>query len=90
MSNLKSTKPDGPNIPTAKGKRSPNLQEIEETETSLWVGDQLSRIRGFLLEGGADCEMVGAIDYLIEDNDRWIDPQIAEDLRTGKLRPGEA
>jgi len=40
VSNLKSTKPDGPNIPTAKGKRSPNLQEIEETETSLWVGHQ--------------------------------------------------
>jgi hypothetical protein len=90
VGNPKSTKPDGPNIPTAKGKRSASLQEIEETETSLWVGHQLNRIRGFLLEGGADCEMVAAVDYLIEDNDGWIDPQIAEDLRTGKLRPGEA
>jgi hypothetical protein len=90
VSKPKSTKPDRPNIPSAKGKRSPSLEDIEETETSLWVGDQLNRIRRFLFEGGADCEMVGAVDFLIEDNKSWIDAQIAEDLRAGKLRPGEA
>jgi hypothetical protein len=38
------------------------LRNIEETEISLWVEEQLKRIRGFLAERGADGEMLDAVD----------------------------
>jgi hypothetical protein len=46
--------------------------------------------RDFLVERVADSEMLDAVEYLREDNERWIDPNIAEDLRSGKLHSGEA
>jgi hypothetical protein len=66
------------------------LQEIEETENALWVREQLNRIRVFLSERDADGELVATVDYLIEDNDRWISPEIQEYLLAGKLQGGEA
>lgn len=71
-------------------QKGPSLEEIEETETSLWVEEQLNRIRNCLVEHGADDEMLDAVDYLLEDNKGWINDQIAGDLRAGKLREGEA
>jgi hypothetical protein len=50
----------------------------------------LNRIRVFLLEGDADDEMVDTVDYLIEDNDRWISPEIEKDLLAGKPQGGVA
>jgi hypothetical protein len=72
-----------------RNARTPSLEDIEETEISLWVEEQLKRIRGFLAERDGDSEMLDAVDYLLEDNDRWIDPQIAKALRAGNLRRGE-
>jgi hypothetical protein len=66
------------------------LQDVEETEDALRIREQLNRIRVFLLEGDADDEMVDTVDYLIEDNDRWISPEIEKDLLAGKLRGGAA
>jgi hypothetical protein len=69
-----------------KNKRRPSLKDIEQTITCLWVEQQLNRIRDCLEEHGADDEMLDAIDYLLEENnDYWLDPQIADDLRAGKL-----
>lgn len=92
MTSRKSTPADGQKKLVAKSdrQRTPNLQEIEETETSLWVEEQLKRIRDCLVEHGADDEMLDAVDYLLEDNKGWIDDQIAGDLRAGNLREGEA
>jgi hypothetical protein len=92
MTNRKSTPADGQKNLVAKSdrQRTPNLQEIEETETSLWVEEQLNRIRDCLVEHGADDEMLDAVDYLLEGNKGWIDDQIAGDLRAGNLREGEA
>ncbi len=71
-------------------QKGPSLEEIEETETSLWVEEQLNRIRDCLVEHGADEEMLDAVGYLLEENKGWINDQIAGDLRAGKLREGEA
>jgi len=60
------------------------LQDIEEIEYALRIREQLSRIRVFLLTGDADDEMVDTVDYLIEDNDRWISPEIEKDLSCGQ------
>ena len=35
-------------------------------------------------------EMVDTVDYLTEDNERWISPEIEKELLAGKLREGEA
>jgi hypothetical protein len=92
MSNRKSATLDRPENTSARSnrRRTPSLEEIEEAETSLWVEQQLNRIRDFLAEHGADEEMLDVVDYLLEDNDFWIDPNIAKDLRSGKLRSGGA
>lgn len=66
------------------------LQDVEETEDALRIREQLNRIRVFLLDGDADDEMVDTVDYLIEDNDRWISPEIEKDLLAGKLQGGAA
>jgi hypothetical protein len=92
MTERKSTSPDRTEKLNARSKRlrTPSLEDIEETETSLWVEQQLNRIRDFLAERGADSEMLDALECLREENERWIDPQIAKDLRAGKLHSGEA
>ncbi len=73
---------------TAKRYGSASLRDVEETETSLWIHEQLNRIRELLVEHGADDEMLDAVDYLIEDNKGWINPEIAEAL--GSTGTGEA
>jgi hypothetical protein len=66
-----------PEEPTAKHERIVSLDDVEETETSLWVLEQLNRIQELVVEHGADDEMLEAVEYLIEDNDRWINPKTA-------------
>ena len=73
-----------------KNERRPSLKAIDEAKTCLWGEHQLSRIRDCLKEHGADEEMLEAVDFLLEENNRWLDPQIADDLRAGKLPEGEA
>ena len=92
MTNCNSATPDEGKNSNKKSnqRRTPSLEDIEETETCLCVEQQLERVHAFLVERGADSEMLDAIEYLREDNDRWIDPKIAEDLRTGRLHSGEA
>jgi prolyl oligopeptidase PreP (S9A serine peptidase family) len=90
MTKRKSTTSDGPENLIARSERGPRLEDIEQAETTLWVEQQMNRIHEFLVERGADSEMLDAVAYLIEENDRWIDPQVAEDLRAGNLRSGVA
>ena len=71
-------------------QRAFELRDVEETEDAMWVREQLKRIRAFLTEGDADEEMVDRVDYLIEDNERWISPAIEKELLAGKLQGGEA
>jgi hypothetical protein len=60
-------------------------------ETSVELDErQLRRIRVYVFEHDADDEMLEALDSAIEANDFWIDPKIAEDLRMGNLRSGQA
>jgi hypothetical protein len=66
------------------------LRDVEETETAMRIREQLNRIRVFLVEGDADEEMVDTVDYLTEDNERWISPEIEKELLADKLREGEA
>jgi hypothetical protein len=92
VTNHKSTAPNLPNNLNASSnrRRTTSLEDIEETETALWVAHQLGRIRDFLVARAADIEMLDAVDYLREDNERCINPEIAQDLRTGRLHSGEA
>ncbi len=90
MTNRKSTTSDGLENLIAISERGPSLERIEEAETGLWIEQQLNRIHDFLVERGADSEMLDAVEYLIEEHDSWIDEQIAKDLRAGNLRSGEA
>ena len=64
----------------AKWGRKVSLDDVEETETALWLFEQLNRIQELLVQHGADDEMLEAAEYLIEDNDRWISPEIAKRL----------
>jgi len=82
----KPTATEQPEDPTAK--QSVSLGDIEETETSLWLHEQLNRIQKLLVEHGADVEMLDAVEYLIEDNNGWINPEIQ--MRLGSTRTGTA
>lgn len=75
-----------PEDPTAK--QSVSLGDIEETETSLWLHEQLNRIQKLLVEHGADVEMLDAVEYLIEDNNGWINPEIQMRLGSHPDRHG--
>jgi hypothetical protein len=66
------------------------LRDVEETEDAMRIREQLNRIRVFLVESEADDEMVDTVDHLIEDNERWISPEIEKDLLAGKLKGGLA
>jgi hypothetical protein len=90
MSNRTSSPSDGVKTLIAKSGQGPSLEDIEETETALWVERQLRRIRVYLFERRVDNEMLEALDMAIEANDFCIDPKLAEDLRTGSLRSGQA
>ena len=56
---------------------------------ALWIKEQLNRIRGFLTERDADSDIMEAVDFSIEDKERWISPRIEKDLLAGNLRQGE-
>ncbi len=82
----RSSPPPPPDMPR---KSTANcLDDIEETKTCLWVFEQLNRIQKLLVEHGADDEMLEAVEYLIEDNERWISPEI--EARLGSTRTGKA
>jgi hypothetical protein len=74
----------------ARSTRTSSLEDIAEAEATLWIERQLSRIRARLSEYGADDDMLKAVNYLLEENDRWLNPRIADDLRAGRLHSGEA
>lgn len=80
--------PDTLKKSTAKTARNMSLADIEETETSLWLLEQLNRIQKLLVEHGADDELLEAVEYLIEDNDQWVSPKIEALL--GSTRTGTA
>lgn len=86
VTNRKSTTPDrSENTSTRSDRaRTPTLEDIEETETSLWVVQQLCRIHDFLVEHGADEEMLDVVDYLLEENKDWIDPEIVGNPQAGE------
>ena len=72
---------------TAKRSGIASISDIHETVTSLWIHEQLNRIRELVVEHG-DEEMLDAVDYLVKDNKGWINPEIAEAL--GSTGTGEA
>jgi hypothetical protein len=74
--------------PTKGNDRTPDLDDVEETATALWLQELLPRIQKLLAEHGADDEMLDAVEYLIEENERWISPEIA--ARLGYARTGQA
>ncbi len=67
-----------------------NLDNIEETETGLWIKEQLTRIRTIIMGTDGDEEMLEAIDFLIDDNDRWIVPELADAIRAGMSPAGKS
>ena len=71
---------------TAKRSLIASIPVVEETETSLWIHEQLNRIRELLVEHGADDEMLDAVDYLVEDNKGWMNPEIAAHLGFAGIR----
>jgi len=66
-------------------RQGPTLEDIEEHETARWLDEQLGRIEALILEHGADDEMLEAISYLREENDRWSIPQVEEMEQAGLL-----
>lgn len=66
-------------------RRAPTLEDIEEHETARWLDEQLGRIESLIREHGADDEMLEAICYLRDENDRWTIPRVEELERTGLL-----
>jgi hypothetical protein len=72
---------------TAKRPGIASIRDVQETVTSLWIHEQLNRIRELVVEHG-DEEMLDAVDYLVKDNKGWINPEIAEAL--GSAGTGEA
>jgi hypothetical protein len=64
---------------TEKRSGIASIDDVQETETSLWIHEQLNRTRELLVEHGDD-EMLDAVDYLVKDNKGWINPEIAEAL----------
>jgi len=63
----------------------PNLEDIEVHETAQWVDQQLDRIEQLVRENGADEDMLEAISYLRDENDRWSEPGIQSLAHSGKL-----
>ena len=84
----RSSKPIDSEQPEDPAKQAVSLGDIEETETSLWLHEQLNRMQKLLVEHGADVEMLDAVEYLIEDNNGWINPEIQ--MRLGSTRTGTA
>ncbi|TNF03800.1 MAG: hypothetical protein EP321_08980 [Sphingomonadales bacterium] len=67
------------------GRQGPTLEDIEEHETALWIYEQLGRIEALVRAHGADDEMLEAISYLRDENNRWSIPQVEELERAGLL-----
>lgn len=66
-------------------RQAPTLEDIEEHEAALWIDEQLGRIEALVRTHGADDEMLEAISYLRDENDRWSIPQVDEMERAGLL-----
>lgn len=66
-------------------RRAPTLEDIEEHETTRWLDEQLDRIETLVREHGGDDEMLEAIDYLREENQRWTVSTVEELDRAGRL-----
>lgn len=66
-------------------RQAPTLEDIEEHETALWIDEQLGRIEALVRTHGGDDEMLEAISYLRNENDRWPIPQVDEMERAGLL-----
>lgn len=69
-------------------KRSPiaRIHDVQKTATSVWIHEQLNRIRKLIVKHGADSEMLDTIDHLAEDNWGWIDEEIAARLGCACMR----
>jgi hypothetical protein len=69
---------------------SPDLDDLEEAKTGLWVEQQLTRIHNFLVERGADDEMLDAVVYMFEIAAWCFGSTLLDELRAGKFPEGEA
>lgn len=62
-----------------------SIDNIDETETAMWLRNQLRRLRDFVEHHGGDEDMLEAVEYLIEDNEVWISDEVERALETGAL-----
>lgn len=54
------------------------LEDLEEAETYLQVKDGLERPEEHVRATGGDEEMLYLIEYLLEENEWWVNPEFAE------------
>lgn len=66
-------------------RKVPSLDDIEAHETVQWINEQLGRIEGLVREHGSDEEMLEAIAYLRDENDRWDVPEVEELSKSARL-----
>lgn len=57
--------------------------------TGKWIEEQLGRLELLVREHGGDDEMLGVIEFLRDENDRWSVPQVEELDRSGQLSLSE-
>jgi hypothetical protein len=63
-----------------------NIKLFEETENAIFVREQLNRIRALLLDVDADKDMIGVIEYMIKENNQWINQEVEKDLLARKVQ----
>lgn len=52
------------------------LERLQEAETTLWVKEGLDRLEEHVRATGGDEELLDLIEYLKDDNDYWLDPEL--------------
>lgn len=63
-------------VPKSVRTRSISEDDVEEYRLARHMEEQLDRIREFLVEHGADEDMLAAIDQAMADNEQWIDDRL--------------
>ena len=61
------------------------LERLQEAETTLWVKEGLDRLEEHVRATGGDEELLDLIEYLKDDNDYWLDPELVADAQNSHL-----
>ncbi|MBY8917365.1 hypothetical protein KUG85_05815 [Nitratireductor sp. L1-7-SE] len=65
-----------------------SLEDIDDAEFVLWMHDQLTRVRDFLVHQNVDDEMISAMDQAILDNEQWLSIEVAATVLTSTTGSG--